>query len=93
MDVTPSHGYIIRRAKLRVDSSIDVTPSVLIRTRSKARIASSPVNKQDNVLSLLYIAIDRTNSGTDEKSPHHIVKGYLSVKKCKLREHELDSWF
>ena len=61
---------MIRRAKFRVDSSFDVTPSVLIRTRSKVRIASSPVYKQDNVLSLLYIAIDRTNSGTDDKSPH-----------------------
>ena len=34
------------------DSSIDVTPSVLIRTRSQAQIASSPVSKHGSLLAL-----------------------------------------
>ena len=61
------------------DSSIDLTPSVLIWTWSLARIASSPAFKHDSVLALLYKAIGRTESGTDDKSPYEYHVERLSV--------------
>ena len=52
-------------AKLGLDSSIDVTPTV----RSLDQTASSLAYKQDNVLVLLYIALGWTESGAGDKSP------------------------
>jgi len=75
-------------AKLGLDSSIDVTPSVLLRIRSLAQIASSLAYKQDNVLALLYIALGWTESG---RMISHRRREICVDRKCQPRKHSLNA--